>query len=134
MTIEPSNCLNPVAIAILDDYQNVALQMADWSRLDGKAKITVFNDHIADLDALVERLKPFDVLCIMRRGSYIENTCSFDRTKAHNTCFCARTALTPCSSLAKTKLGSGCLTFRLPAGVVGPRRKIESVNSVWESQ
>ena len=66
MTIEPSNCLNPVAIAILDDYQNVALQMADWSRLDGKAKITVFNDHIADLDALVERLKPFDVLCIMR--------------------------------------------------------------------
>jgi phosphoglycerate dehydrogenase-like enzyme len=56
----------PVAIAILDDYQNVALQMADWSCLDGKAKITVFNDHIADLDALVERLKPFDVLCIMR--------------------------------------------------------------------
>ena len=56
----------PVAIAILDDYQNVALQMADWSRLDGKAKITVFNDHIADADALVARLKPFDVLCIMR--------------------------------------------------------------------
>jgi phosphoglycerate dehydrogenase-like enzyme len=56
----------PVAIAILDDYQNVALQMADWSCLDGKAKITVFNDHIADLEALVERLKPFDVLCLMR--------------------------------------------------------------------
>jgi phosphoglycerate dehydrogenase-like enzyme len=56
----------PVAVAILDDYQNVALQMADWSRLEGKAKITVFNDHVAEADALVERLKPFDVLCVMR--------------------------------------------------------------------
>jgi phosphoglycerate dehydrogenase-like enzyme len=56
----------PVTVAILDDYQNVALQMADWSRLEGKAKITVFNDHIADVEALVERLKPFDVLCVMR--------------------------------------------------------------------
>jgi phosphoglycerate dehydrogenase-like enzyme len=56
----------PVAVAILDDYQNVALQMADWSRLEGKAKITVFNDHVAEAEALVERLKPFDVLCVMR--------------------------------------------------------------------
>jgi phosphoglycerate dehydrogenase-like enzyme len=56
----------PVAVAILDDYQNVALQMADWARLGGKAKITVFNDHVADTKALVERLKPFDVLCVMR--------------------------------------------------------------------
>jgi len=61
----------PVAIAILDDYQNVALQMADWSRLEGKAKITVFNDHIADTDALVERLQPFDVLCVMRERTLL---------------------------------------------------------------
>jgi phosphoglycerate dehydrogenase-like enzyme len=61
----------PVAIAILDDYQNVALQMADWSRLEGKAKITVLNDHVADADALVERLKPFDVLCVMRERTLL---------------------------------------------------------------
>ena len=61
----------PVAIAILDDYQNVALQMADWSRLEGKAKITVFNDLIADTDALVERLQPFDVLCVMRERTLL---------------------------------------------------------------
>jgi phosphoglycerate dehydrogenase-like enzyme len=61
----------PIAIAILDDYQNVALQMADWSRLEGKAKITVFNDHVADDDALVERLKPFDVLCVMRERTLL---------------------------------------------------------------
>ncbi|HTV91537.1 MAG TPA: D-2-hydroxyacid dehydrogenase family protein [Verrucomicrobiae bacterium] len=53
-------------IAILDDYQNVAREMADWSALDGRATVTVFNDHIADEEALIERLKPFDVLCVMR--------------------------------------------------------------------
>jgi phosphoglycerate dehydrogenase-like enzyme len=55
-----------VQIAILDDYQGVALQSADWSSLKGDAKITVFRDHLTDPAALVERLKPFDVLCVMR--------------------------------------------------------------------
>jgi phosphoglycerate dehydrogenase-like enzyme len=53
-------------IAILDDYQNAALKMADWSALSGRAEITVFNDHVADPSALVESLLPFDVLCVMR--------------------------------------------------------------------
>src|ERR1700674_259179 len=53
-------------IAILDDYQSVALKMADWSALSGRADITVFNDHVTDQSALVERLLPFDVVCVMR--------------------------------------------------------------------
>jgi phosphoglycerate dehydrogenase-like enzyme len=53
-------------IAILDDYQDVALKMADWSALSGRAEITFFNDHIADPSALVARLLPFDVVCVMR--------------------------------------------------------------------
>src|ERR1700693_177900 len=56
----------PMKIAILDDYQNVALKMADWSALTRRAEITVFNDHVADPSALVERLLPFDVVCVMR--------------------------------------------------------------------
>jgi phosphoglycerate dehydrogenase-like enzyme len=56
----------PVPVAILDDYQNAALRLADWSVLDGRAAITVFNDHLADVDAVVERLKGFEVLCVMR--------------------------------------------------------------------
>jgi len=40
--------------------------MADWSALSGRAEITVFNDHVADPSALVERLLPFDVVCAMR--------------------------------------------------------------------
>src|SRR6202011_1802095 len=53
-------------IAVLDDYQNVAISLADWSVLDARATVTVFNDHLADADALVERLLPFDIVCVMR--------------------------------------------------------------------
>lgn len=53
-------------VAILDDYQDVALTMADWSEVARRASITVFNDHLADPDAVVERLSPFDVVCVMR--------------------------------------------------------------------
>ena len=53
------------SIAVLDDYQNVALSLADWSVLDGRASVSVFNDHLSDADA-VERLQPFDVVCVMR--------------------------------------------------------------------
>ncbi len=53
-------------IAVLDDYQNVSLSMADWSVLDGQAAVTVFNDHLSDTDAVVARLRPFDIVCVMR--------------------------------------------------------------------
>ncbi|GFG76700.1 D-2-hydroxyacid dehydrogenase family protein [Mycobacterium botniense] len=53
-------------VAILDDYQQVALRMADWSAVAARAEIVVFHDHLADPDALVERLAPFDVVCVMR--------------------------------------------------------------------
>src|SRR6266581_9082154 len=55
-----------IRIAILDDYQNASLEMADWSPLAGRAVITVFNDHLSDVDKVVERLLPFDVVCVMR--------------------------------------------------------------------
>jgi len=55
-----------VSIAILDDYQNVALAMADWSRLQQAHRIVVFNEHLPDLDAVARALAPFDVVGIMR--------------------------------------------------------------------
>jgi phosphoglycerate dehydrogenase-like enzyme len=60
------NRQEPFRIAILDDYQNVALSMADWSGIDGRAAITVFNDHLADTAAVIARLQPFDIVCVMR--------------------------------------------------------------------
>jgi phosphoglycerate dehydrogenase-like enzyme len=55
-----------IRVAILDDYQNASLKMADWSPLTGRAAITVFTDHVSDAEAVVERLLPFDVVCVMR--------------------------------------------------------------------
>src|SRR5258708_14536921 len=56
-------------IAVLDDYQNVALESADWSVLSDRAEIAVFHDHLAGPDAVIERLLPFDVICVMRERS-----------------------------------------------------------------
>lgn len=57
-------------IAILDDYQRVALTSADWSSISSRADVTVFNDTILtdsdNGDALVARLAPFEVICSMR--------------------------------------------------------------------
>src|SRR6202035_4616731 len=61
-------------IAVLDDYQYVALSLADWSVLDGRATVTVFNDHLADSDAVVERLQPFDIVCVMRERTPMTRT------------------------------------------------------------
>lgn len=53
-------------IALLDDYQDVALQMADWSALPADTEIQVFRGHLADEDALVMRLQDFDIIMAMR--------------------------------------------------------------------
>lgn len=52
-------------LAILDDYQDVTLQLGPWDRLPGLEK-TVFRDTIADREALVARLMPFDAILAMR--------------------------------------------------------------------
>ena len=53
-------------VAVLDDYQNVAMKMADWSILPSDTEVQVFNDHLWDLDAVAERLKDFEIVVAMR--------------------------------------------------------------------
>ena len=55
-----------VSIAVLDDYQNVALQLADWSKLQAAHKVQVFNKHFGDVDAVAKALQGFEVVCVMR--------------------------------------------------------------------
>jgi hypothetical protein len=57
-----------VKVAILDDYQNCALQMADWSVLPANVEMTVFTDNEPDLGQLIQRLTPFQVVCAMREA------------------------------------------------------------------
>ncbi len=56
----------PLSVAILDDYQSVARDLADWSRLPPGSALTVFDQPFADLDSAAAALAPFDVLVIMR--------------------------------------------------------------------
>ena len=54
------------SIAVLDDYQGVSQQLADWSILPEGCNVQVFRDHLSDLDAVAERLREFEVVCAMR--------------------------------------------------------------------
>lgn len=51
---------------ILDDYQQAALSLADWSRLSDRVAVSAIPEHIADRDALVARIAQAEILVIMR--------------------------------------------------------------------
>lgn len=53
-------------VAVLDDYQQVALASADWSPLAGRVDVTVYTDHLTDPAELARRLAPFEVIVAMR--------------------------------------------------------------------
>jgi phosphoglycerate dehydrogenase-like enzyme len=52
--------------AVLDDYQNVALSLADWSQVKGDVEVTVFNQVLGDLNAVAQALQGFHIVCAMR--------------------------------------------------------------------
>ncbi|CAH0278398.1 D-2-hydroxyacid dehydrogenase family protein [Roseomonas sp. CECT 9278] len=52
-------------LAILDDYQGVAMSMGPWDKLPG-VEVTVFRDTLTDRATLVQRLAPFDAILAMR--------------------------------------------------------------------
>jgi D-3-phosphoglycerate dehydrogenase len=56
----------PLRCAILDDYQNVALSFADWSKVSGDIDIKVFNEHLGSADQVIAALKDFAIVCAMR--------------------------------------------------------------------
>lgn len=56
----------PVKVAVLDDYQDVALSLADWSPLHDLVHVTAFHDHQTDDDEVVARLEAFDIVVLMR--------------------------------------------------------------------
>jgi D-3-phosphoglycerate dehydrogenase len=52
--------------AILDDYLNLALQVADWSKIKDRVDVTVFNEPFASQEAAASALKDFEIICAMR--------------------------------------------------------------------
>ena len=55
-----------VQIAVMDDWQNVARGVVDWSALDAVGQVHFLHDYPADTATMVERLKGFEVICVMR--------------------------------------------------------------------
>ena len=52
--------------AILDDYQNIALKVADWSPVAKDLDIKVFNQPLGGQDKVIQALADFDIVCGMR--------------------------------------------------------------------
>jgi phosphoglycerate dehydrogenase-like enzyme len=52
--------------AILDDYMNLTLRMADWSGIGDRVDITVFNEPLASTEAAATALADFEIICAMR--------------------------------------------------------------------
>jgi len=52
-------------IAILDDYLRLSQQVADWSPLESRCEITVFDRHLAREEA-ARVLASFDIICTLR--------------------------------------------------------------------
>src|SRR3954464_7946814 len=61
-------------IAVLDDYQSVAADFCDWSKVAEPVDVTTFTDTLTDEDALAERLAPFDVVVAMRERTAFPRT------------------------------------------------------------
>ena len=54
-------------LALLDDYQRLALKSADWERLKKRGvEITAFHEAFASPDDAAKQLAPFDILCLLR--------------------------------------------------------------------
>lgn len=62
-----------VQIAVIDDWQDVASGVVDWSVLQSVGQVHFLHDYPADTALMIERLKGFEVICVMRERS------TFDR-------------------------------------------------------
>jgi phosphoglycerate dehydrogenase-like enzyme len=58
--------------AILDDYQNVALALADWGKLAGRVEPRAFNEYVADREQLVDMLADAEIIVAMRERTRID--------------------------------------------------------------
>ncbi|MFL9673953.1 D-2-hydroxyacid dehydrogenase family protein [Pseudomonas marginalis] len=58
-----------VQIAVIDDWQNVANGVVDWSVLESVGQVHFLHDYPADTATMIERLKAFAVICVMRERS-----------------------------------------------------------------
>lgn len=59
-------------IAVIDDYQKLAREMADWSGIEAAHEVTVFSEPLGERDAVIAALRDFDILCVMRERTLFD--------------------------------------------------------------
>lgn len=57
-------------IAVLDDYQNVTRSLRSFHKL-AAFDVTLWNDHVEDIDVLAERLRDVEILMLIRERTAI---------------------------------------------------------------
>src|SRR3981081_4725770 len=67
--------------AILDDYLNLALTIADWSKISDRVDVAVFNQPFANAEAAASALKDFEIICAMRERTPFPRTLFADLPK-----------------------------------------------------
>ena len=60
-------------VAVLDDYQDVKKKFGNWSQLEGKINLKIFNKYFDHSNELVKNLSDFDVLCLMRERTSLSS-------------------------------------------------------------
>ena len=60
--------------AILDDYLELALGIADWSKITDRVEVTVFNQPFASQETAAAALKDFEIVCAMRERTPFPRT------------------------------------------------------------
>ena len=61
-------------VAVLDDYQNVAQEMAAWDSLPANVSVDFFKDHLSVEDDVAPRLEPYEIVVAMRERTPFQRT------------------------------------------------------------
>src|SRR5512138_800900 len=113
-------------VAVLDDYQGVAKDVADWSRLPAGAEVRFFRDPLGGADAVAAALQPFDVVVAMRErtpfpAALVERLPALKllvttgmRNNAIDVAACKRRGVVVCG----TRAGPGVPTAELTWGLI----------------
>tara|TARA_B100000579_G_C22808166_1_gene843714 strand:- start:814 stop:1773 length:960 start_codon:yes stop_codon:yes gene_type:complete len=62
-----------IKVAVLDDYQRVTHKFANWDKLQNKIELSFFDKYIRSEKKLIQLLKEFDVLCLMRERTKLNS-------------------------------------------------------------
>ncbi|RMR03418.1 D-isomer specific 2-hydroxyacid dehydrogenase protein [Pseudomonas savastanoi] len=64
--------MTPLKIAVLDDWQDVARDVVDWSTLDPVGEASFLHEYPANTATMVQRLQGFDIICVMRERTLFD--------------------------------------------------------------